>query len=146
MGAELIQKVLALIGADVARREISKQARSLGLAAVAYAVLGLCLVTALGFATAAACIALATSYGAITACLVLSAVYFTLGIIAFLAISAQRRPKPVPPVSGTLTLQDALADLQKPVEELIAKNGLKGVAVAGAVAFVAGTLLRKRKQ
>lgn len=132
------------LGADAARREVSNHARSVGFAALAYIALAVCFATALGFATAAAYIALSTAYGAITACLVISAIFFTLGIIAFLAISAQRRPRQIAAVAQPDTLESALADLQKPVEDLIAKNGLKSVAVAGAAAFVAATLLRKR--
>jgi hypothetical protein len=145
MAAELFQKVLLLLGADAARREISNQARSLGYAALAYAVLAVFMAVAFGFATAAAYIALATAYGAITGCLVVSAVFLTLGVIAFFAISAQRRPPQVTAAAQPVTLESALADLQKPVEDLIAKNGLKSVAVAGAAAFIAATLLRKRK-
>lgn len=146
MAAELFQKVLLLLGADAARREISIQARSLGYAALAYAVLAVFMAVA-GFADppAAAYIALATAYGAITGCLVVSAVFLTLGVIAFFAISAQRRPPQVTAAAQPVTLESALADLQKPVEDLIAKNGLKSVAVAEAAAFIAATLLRKRK-
>lgn len=144
MAAELFQKVLLLLGADVARREVSNQIRSLGFAALAYVVLAVFIAVALGFATAAAYVALANAYGTITACLVVSAVFLTLGIIAFFAISAQRKPPQIAAVAQPVTLESALSDLQKPFEDLIAKNGLKSVAVAGAAAFVAASLLRKR--